>query len=215
MRLVLALAWHSPPERSRPERQQLRLDLVLERRPARHAFGDCLVDRYSIRAQAIRLSPSMLPSAPPPWAKSSLSRRGDRSGLPHRNGLAVAVLKGNLVRAVRRFHPRRPASFLRSRSGLVCTTDGKPLTVGAKDRGPERRKTERNCHEWVVVTDPFHQRLEIRGAAPLDDEDANPCWGLFSWSWRRRAGRELPHPCECRRVQRWSFDHCRSRQCAS
>lgn len=51
MRRVLALPWHYPPERSRPERQQLRLDLVLERRPARHAFGDCLVDQYSIHAR--------------------------------------------------------------------------------------------------------------------------------------------------------------------
>jgi hypothetical protein len=40
--------------------------------------------------------------------------------------------------------------------------------------GPERRKTELNCHEWVVVTDPFHQRLERREAAPLDDKDVNP-----------------------------------------
>jgi hypothetical protein len=94
MRRVLALAWRYPPERSRPERQLLRLDLVLERRPPRHAFGDCLVDQYSIHVQAIRFRhpcshPHRRHGRSPAFLAAAIG-----PDEPHRNGLAVAVLKG-------------------------------------------------------------------------------------------------------------------------
>jgi hypothetical protein len=82
MRLVLTLAWHSPPERSRPERQQRRLDLVQARRPARHAFGGHTTSRAARRQPLLRAVPEVMARPRRPRATAS---RANEDGLRRRS----------------------------------------------------------------------------------------------------------------------------------